>query len=37
MIIDLTMPIDEKTPNYPGEPICEVKQYSVVENGGIAK
>jgi len=37
VILDLTMPIDSSTPNYPGEPECTVRQHSTVEDGGIAK
>jgi len=37
MIIDLTMPIDSKTPNHECEPKVEIQQYSVVAKGGIAK
>jgi len=32
MIIDLTMPIEEKTPNFPGDPILKVKRHNVKEH-----
>ena len=31
-IIDLTMPIDEKTPNFPGDPILKIKRHTVKEH-----
>ena len=31
-VIDLTMPIDEKTPNFPGDPILKVKRHNVKEH-----
>lgn len=37
MIIDLTMPIDNKTPNWPGDPEIIIKQASTVEKDGIGK
>ena len=33
MILDLTMPIDEKTPNFPGDPIIKIKRHNVKEHG----
>src|SRR3989338_6624959 len=33
MIIDLTMPIDEKTPNFPGDPILKIRRHNVKEHG----
>ena len=32
MILDLTMPIDEKTPNFPGDPIIKIKRHNVKEH-----
>ena len=32
MIIDLTMPIDEKTPNFPGDPILKIKRHNVKQH-----
>ena len=32
MIIDLTMAIDEKTPNFPGDPVLKIKRYNVKEH-----
>ena len=37
MIIDLTMPIDGRTPNWPGDPEISLRQHSTVEKDGIAK
>ncbi len=37
MIIDLTLPIDNKTPNWPGDPEIIIKQYSTVEKDSIGK
>src|SRR3989338_4911683 len=37
MIIDLTLPIDNKTPNWPGDPEIVIKQHSTVEKDGIGK
>ena len=34
MIIDLTMPIDERTPAFPGDPAFETKQIATIENNG---
>lgn len=34
MIIDLTMPIDDRTPTFPGDPAYEVKQVATIENNG---
>ncbi len=31
-VIDLTMPIDEKTPNFPGDPILNIKRHNVKEH-----
>ena len=31
-VIDLTMPIDEKTPNFPGDPILKIKRHNVKEH-----
>lgn len=37
MIIDLTLPIDNKTPNWPGDPKIVIKQFSTVEKDSIGK
>ncbi|MBI2079280.1 cyclase family protein [Candidatus Micrarchaeota archaeon] len=37
MIVDLTMSIDNKTPNWPGDPEIVIKQDSTVERDAIAK
>ena len=37
MIIDLTLPIDSKTPNFPGDPGISIKQFSTVEKDLIGK
>jgi|SRR3989338_8598998 len=37
MIIDLTLPIDNKTPNWPGDPKIVIKQFSTVEKDTISK
>ena len=37
MIIDLTLPIDSKTPNFPGDPGISIKQFSTVEKDSIGK
>lgn len=37
MIIDLTLPIDNKTPNWPGDPEIVIKQFSTVEKDAISK
>ena len=34
MIIDLTMPIDERTPTFPGDPKQEIKQLATIEKDG---
>jgi len=37
MIIDLTLSIDSKTPNWPGDPEIVIKQFSTVEKDAIGK
>lgn len=32
MILDLTMPIDKRTPNFPGDPILKIKRHTVKEH-----
>lgn len=34
MILDLTMPINEKTPTFPGDPKQKIKQLATVEADG---
>ena len=34
MIIDLTMPIDERTPSFPGEVSQKIEQVATIENNG---
>lgn len=35
-VVDLTMPIDERTPTFPGDPVQEIKDVSTVEEDGYA-
>ena len=37
MILDLTSDIDNKTPNFPGDPQISIKQFSTVEKDSIGK
>ncbi|MBI4173997.1 MAG: cyclase family protein [Candidatus Aenigmarchaeota archaeon] len=37
MIIDLTLSIDNKTPNWPGDPEIVIRQFSTAEKDGIGK
>ena len=36
-IFDLSLPIDERTPNWPGDPKIVIKQFSTVEKDAISK
>ncbi len=37
MIVDMTLPIDGRTPNFPGDPPVAITQCSTVEKDGIGK